>query len=226
MLAPYQQHDTTQSTISMEPESTNYTTAGPSSITDPDMTLPHAPFVDYNETWLPSVLGLGRSEESCENEQMQGLGSWATETDMTLDYFTKPFELPDFQSDIYAEWDPYLCMTGPYHAPESVETELSWSLPSLLDSQLNSSVVNKASGVTKLPIPPIAKPHKPDIITKYTCQYCSVSCTQQKDLKRHMRSKHDDSSSVYLCPTVGCRRAMEGKGFKRKDKLDEHLRTH
>lgn len=53
----------------------------------------------------------------------------------------------------------------------------------------------------------------------HLCHLCNRSFTLPKDLKRHMKSIHDQER--FQCPVSGCR--LE---FTRKDKLLQHRRTH
>ena len=53
----------------------------------------------------------------------------------------------------------------------------------------------------------------------HLCHLCNRSFTLSKDLKRHMRSIHDQER--FQCPVPGC-----GLAFPRKDKLLQHRRTH
>jgi hypothetical protein len=88
-------------------------------------------------------------------------------------------------------------------------------------------------------------PHRPSFGKRY--QYnkhrkrhdrprkCSIGeCRQgfasNRDLKRHMASKHPEATSQgrYYCHHSNCDRAMTGLrgGFPRKDSLKRHLKTH
>ena len=59
---------------------------------------------------------------------------------------------------------------------------------------------------------------------------CGDYFVRKETLDRHMREqKHGVASASsqapeeHLCPTPGCRKSVTGKGFKRRDKLKEHL---
>ena len=46
---------------------------------------------------------------------------------------------------------------------------------------------------------------------------------RKPDLARHMTTRHGDRGT-HLCPHSSCKRSQSGKGFSRKDNLDEHIR--
>jgi hypothetical protein len=59
---------------------------------------------------------------------------------------------------------------------------------------------------------------------------CGDYFVRKETLDRHMREqKHgvapasSQEPEEHLCPTAGCRKSVRGKGFKRRDKLKEHL---
>ena len=62
------------------------------------------------------------------------------------------------------------------------------------------------------------------------CDECSQSFAFNRDLQRHITSKHRASTSEtqYFCPHPNCDRAENGRrgGFPRKDTLKRHLVTH
>jgi len=63
---------------------------------------------------------------------------------------------------------------------------------------------------------PSERPHK--------CEICGQGFLSRKDRDRHFRSIHDqDGAGKFLCPVQGCKFAS--KGFTRKDKWTQHLRT-
>jgi hypothetical protein len=62
-----------------------------------------------------------------------------------------------------------------------------------------------------------------DITYLYRCDICDRQFTLRKDLERHKLSKHNDWAK-WLCPVSSCPFAT--RGFKRKDKAYQHIRTH
>lgn len=69
----------------------------------------------------------------------------------------------------------------------------------------------------------LAKARTQDENEHYRCAICDSQFTLRKDLERHRLSKHTDRPS-WFCPVRNCPFAV--RGFKRKDKAYQHMRTH
>jgi uncharacterized C2H2 Zn-finger protein len=72
------------------------------------------------------------------------------------------------------------------------------------------------------PIKP-SRSHTQDTTELSRCNTCDRQFTLRKDLERHKLSKHNDWAK-WLCPISSCPFAT--RGFKRKDKAHQHIRTH
>ncbi|KAH6855897.1 hypothetical protein B0I37DRAFT_366063 [Chaetomium sp. MPI-CAGE-AT-0009] len=79
---------------------------------------------------------------------------------------------------------------------------------------------------------PSTKKHQllPTKSTTFRCPTCEFDFVRKETLDRHMREqKHGvtyagpQDPEEHLCPTSGCRKSVRGKGFKRPEKLKEHL---
>ncbi|CAF3555358.1 hypothetical protein SNK03_000430 [Fusarium graminearum] len=59
----------------------------------------------------------------------------------------------------------------------------------------------------------------------FSCLYeqCSAAFATQKDLTRHMRTHRKGEG--FQCKVDGCRKAMSGHVYSRKDNFDRHMRT-
>jgi len=55
------------------------------------------------------------------------------------------------------------------------------------------------------------------------CGRCPASFSRATDLRRHLTSVHNNQQPQFKCLVDGCPRR---RGFQRKDKLIEHLRSH
>jgi len=78
--------------------------------------------------------------------------------------------------------------------------------------------------------------HQQPLATPKRCPQCSKEFSRPDALARHMRElKHISASSQrfqgsvednteFLCPAPGCKKSKTGFGFKRRDKLQQHLK--
>ena len=55
------------------------------------------------------------------------------------------------------------------------------------------------------------------------CSQCGKSVKRPTDLARHMTEQHGNRSESLPCPHNNCNRGQGGKGFKRKEHLNNHL---
>ncbi|KAH8688625.1 hypothetical protein GQ44DRAFT_720712 [Phaeosphaeriaceae sp. PMI808] len=71
------------------------------------------------------------------------------------------------------------------------------------------------------------KKHNPPF--KCTINQCDRAFRYQKDLDRHRKAKHSETthgSTLLYCPYSGCKFSFErGTGSSRKDNLNRHIRT-
>lgn len=63
-------------------------------------------------------------------------------------------------------------------------------------------------------------------VQRHFCHYgnCVKSYARYGDLTRHIKTIHEAPSS-YLCYFDRCPRSINGRGFARKDKLVDHLKS-
>ncbi|KAI8691259.1 hypothetical protein NCS56_00117800 [Fusarium sp. Ph1] len=67
--------------------------------------------------------------------------------------------------------------------------------------------------------------HQKYHIKYFSCLFsgCDKAFATQKDLTRHMRTHRKGEG--YQCKVEGCRKAMSGHVYSRKDNFDRHMRT-
>jgi hypothetical protein len=75
-----------------------------------------------------------------------------------------------------------------------------------------------------LPNPPPAPtlPPQQAASSRISCSFCMQTFARDPDRIRHENSKHLNLPGQFLCPIVGCPKS-QGEGYRRKDKLTEHL---
>jgi hypothetical protein len=127
------------------------------------------------------------------------------------------------------------CSTCPTEPTGSTSTPVSIPIPAVNSrtpyplsgrgSRNESWLQYSSSEPRKYRIKPMKQSKQPihDTNELSQCGTCDRQFTLKKDLERHRLSKHTDRPR-WFCPVQGCPFAT--KGFKRKDKAFQHIRTH
>ena len=119
----------------------------------------------------------------------------------------------------------YITVGSPLTVNRYSSTLLSSSSPLLSSSSpfLSSSSPFLSSSSSLLSSSSSATSSTPDYLCLH--RFCNYRSKWESELERHM-TKHfpSPSSKMFDCPTFGCDRIGD-LGFRRKDKLNEHIRN-
>jgi len=112
--------------------------------------------------------------------------------------------------------------------------EVSYGLPQQQHQSWNSHSHSRNASMSELYNGPATKVSSDSAVAEggnqvHTCGWedCGGSFSSTSALMEHISSAHIGSGkSIYYCHWVGCERALSGRGFNQRQKIQRHLRTH
>ncbi|KAJ4137831.1 hypothetical protein NW768_003422 [Fusarium equiseti] len=179
----------------------------------------------YHHTWAGPSSSSGYYQEPISSDpRFHALGNYyANQSNSSSGY---AYNLGGYSESQQSDYHPHMWQSQEHGGvPPSSSSVATSSPPNLQDEACGGDQNTCVQCDKKFRRPSDLAKHSKYHQKHFSClvSQCFAAFATQKDLTRHMRTHRKGEG--YQCKVDGCRKAMSGHIYSRKDNFDRHMRT-